>query len=125
MEETKRWAISLMLFTTLLTSIAQIFLKKGAAHLDIHLFALLTNYPLLIGCLLYGTAAILMIIAFRGGELSVLYPLISTSYIWVAILAWYYFGEALSLAKIIGIVSIIIGVTFIGVGSRKKGVAPV
>ncbi|MBI5393111.1 hypothetical protein HZA96_04530 [Candidatus Woesearchaeota archaeon] len=123
MGKTKNWAIFLMIVTTFLTSIAQIFLKKGANVLQFNFFSLITNYNLIIGIILYGLAAVLLIIALRGGELSVLYPMISTSYIWVALLASYFFGELFSITKIIGIIAIIIGVTFIGIGSRKSEVA--
>jgi len=120
MGETKVSSIFLMIFTTFLTSIAQIFLKKGANILEFDFFSLITNYNLIIGVAIYGLAAILLIIALRGGELSVLYPMISTSYIWVAILALYFFNETLNVTKIIGIAAIIIGVTFIGLGSRNE-----
>ncbi|MBS3137663.1 hypothetical protein J4232_04475 [Candidatus Woesearchaeota archaeon] len=125
MAKTKNWAIVVMIFTTFLTSIAQIFLKKGANVLQFDILSLITNYNLIIGIILYGLAAVLLIIALRGGELSVLYPMISTSYIWVALLASYFFGEILSTTKIIGIVAIIIGVTFIGIGSKKSEVVPI
>jgi len=80
--KTKLWAIGLMIFTTLLTSSAQIFYKLGAATLELNLLALITNYNLIIGLCIYAVGAVLMIIAFKGGELSVLYPIIATSYIW-------------------------------------------
>ena len=114
----KRTAVFLMFFCTLLTSIAQIFLKKGAMLLP----NLFTNLPLLIGCFLYGSAAIIFIIALKGGELSVLYPIIATSYVWVSLLSGYYFNEMITQLKWFGILSIVIGVSLIGKGSKKKEV---
>ena len=118
MEIDKRKAVFMMLFCTLLTSIAQIFLKKGAMLLP----TLFTNWQLLIGCFLYGSAAIIFIIALKGGELSVLYPIIATSYVWVSLLSGYFFNESITPLKWLGILSIVIGVSLIGKGSKKKEV---
>ena len=116
MEINKRTSVFLMLFCTLLTSIAQVFLKKGAMLLP----SFFTNWQLLIGCILYGTAAVIFIIALKGGELSVLYPIIATSYVWVSLLSGYYFNETITLLKWLGILSIVVGVSLIGRGSNSK-----
>ena len=52
-------------------------------------------------------------------EQTVLYPIISTSYIWVAIISWYFFGESLNLWKWLGIAIIILAITVIGFGSKR------
>jgi drug/metabolite transporter (DMT)-like permease len=112
----KRTSIFLMLFCTVLTSIAQVFLKKGAMLLPL----LFTNWQLAIGCFLYGLAAVIFIVALKGGELSVLYPIIATSYIWVSLLSGYYFNETITLLKWLGILSIVVGVSLIGRGSNQE-----
>lgn len=117
---TKLWAIILVVFVTLLTSSAQIFYKLGADKLSLNLYSLLTNHFLLAGLLLYGFGAVILIIALKAGEVSVLYPVIATSYIWVALLAWALFGESLSSFKIAGISFIFLGVSCIGVGTRYR-----
>ena len=119
MTATKRWAIGLVLTGTLLNSVAQIFYKFGANRLSLSFLSLITNYPLIIGVCIYSVSAILLLVAFRGGELSVLYPLIATSYIWVTFLAMYVFNEALSIYKLSGIAIIILGVSLIGLGSKR------
>ena len=118
-EETKLWAVCLIILTTLLASSGQLLLKMGskAASLDL---SLLTNYPLIAGCILYGIGAILLIVSLKGGELSVLYPIIATSYIWVSLLSLSFLGESMNMWKWLGIASIILGVSFIGKGGRKK-----
>lgn len=115
---TKLWAALLVLFTTLLTSSAQIFYKLGSANLSLNPFDLLANYHLVGGLLLYGVGAILMILSFRGGEVSVLYPIIATSYIWVSFLSIYFLREAMSIYKWAGVITIIAGIAFIGFGSK-------
>ncbi len=118
---TKLWAIGLVIFCTLLTSAAQVFLKVASKSLSLSVIALITNVPLVVGMLLYVTAGVLLVIALRGGELSVLYPLIATSFIWVTLLSAHFFGEPLSFLKWMGVVSILGGVTLIGIGSQVSG----
>lgn len=112
---TKKTSIFMMLFCTILTSAAQIFLKKGALLLP----NIFTNVPLIIGCFIYGLGAFIFIVALKGGDLSMLYPIIATSYIWVALLSDYFFDELISPLKWLGILSVVVGVSFVGFGSRK------
>jgi len=64
-------------------------------------------------------AAVLMILALRHGELSVLYPLISLSYVWVAVLSVLIFGEVMNIYKVGGVCLIMIGVGVLGMAGRK------
>ena|SRR3989338_6619762 len=116
---TKLWAFGLVLFCTLLTSAAQIFYKFGADKLEINFISLITNYYLIAGLFLYGIGAVLLITALKGGELSVLYPVIATSYIWVSFLSSYFFSDTINFYRWMGIITIIIGISFIGLGSKK------
>jgi uncharacterized membrane protein len=117
---TKLSAALLVLFTTLLTSSAQILWKKGSASLTFDVLNILTNYYLLGGLLLYVVGGILIILSFRGGEVSVLYPIIATSYIWVSFLSIKFLGETMNGFKWIGIASIIFGIALIGYGSKDS-----
>ena len=117
---TKTWAIGLMILCTAFTSIAQVFYKLGANKLEFNMISIITNLPLLTGMALYVLGAVIMIIAFKGGEVSVLYPIIATSYIWVSILSIYFFNESLNLMRWMGIAIIIAGIIFISAGSKKK-----
>jgi len=117
---TKLWAITLMILCTAFTSMAQVFYKLGANKLQFNLISIITNLPLLTGMALYILGAIIMIAAFKGGEVSVLYPIIATSYIWVSLLSIYFFNETLNLFRWIGIFVIIIGIIFISIGSKQK-----
>ncbi|MBR9699626.1 hypothetical protein GOV09_04175 [Candidatus Woesearchaeota archaeon] len=121
--KTKWWAIVLMILTTFLTSTAQVFYKFGVATLTFDFIAILTNYNLLIGISLYALGAALMILALRGGDLSVLYPIIATSYIWVGLLSLFIFNEPLNFLRWLGIFFIVAGVVSIGVGSKTAVVA--
>jgi len=116
--ETKSFAIVLMVLCTLFTSIAQIFYKFGAMKLP----AIFTNYNLFIGLFLYAVGAVIFVTALKFGEVTVLYPIIATSYIWVSILSWLIFSDMINAYKLVGIASIFIGITTIAVGSKKKGI---
>ena len=112
---TKLWAMGVVLFCTLLTSTAQIFYKFGAEKLELNFISLLTNYNLIIGAVMYFIGAALLIIALKFGELSVLYPIIATGYIWVSLLSPVFFpNDSMTAMKWVGIGGIFIGVSLIG-----------
>ena len=106
---------------TLVAAVAQPLFKTGANRLfaNLTVTGFLTDLPLLVGLVLYGLGSILMILALRHGELSVLYPLISLSYVWVSILSVVVFHEAMPPVKIIGVATVIAGVAVMGRGAHK------
>ncbi len=117
--KTKPLAIYLVIFSTIFTTVGQILWKMGAQNLAFD-FSLLTNYNVFLGFVSYGLGAVILIIALRNGELSVLYPILGTSYIWVIISAYLIFGESITLLKIIGVGAIIAGVSFMGLGVKSN-----
>jgi drug/metabolite transporter (DMT)-like permease len=116
--EKRGFAVFLMVACTLFTSIAQVFYKIGALRLP----EIITNYHILIGLILYGIGALILVTAFKFGEVTLLYPIIATSYIWVSILSWIVFSETIRVFKWFGIAFIIAGITVIALGSKKKGI---
>lgn len=116
-------AILLILITTFLTSAAQILFKTTANDLVFDIVKIITNYNLLIGLLLYLIGGILVIISFRYGEITILYPILATSYVWVNLLSNYFFEEQINVFKWTGIAAIIIGVSLLGFG--KKNIASI
>ncbi|HJN56968.1 MAG TPA: EamA family transporter [Candidatus Woesearchaeota archaeon] len=119
---TKLWAMGVVLFCTLLTSTAQIFYKFGSETLSFDILSIITNVNLIIGILLYVVGGTLLIISLRGGEVTVLYPIFATSYIWVSFLSMYFLNEIMSLFKWAGVFTIIAGIIFIGYGSKKTDI---
>ncbi|MBI4149679.1 EamA family transporter [Candidatus Woesearchaeota archaeon] len=118
MSKTEPWAIALVIGMTVLTALGQLLYKMGANRISGDILSLILNWQLILGLAIYALAALLLLIAFRGGELSVLYPLVATSYVWVGLLSMYFLGEAMNGFKWAGIVFIILGVSSIGRGSR-------
>lgn len=101
----------LMLLVTLLITIAQYSLKTGLST------GLMNGYTFL-GALLYAIGSFVMILAFKGGDVSALYPIIATSYIWVTLVSFFILHEGVHLMRWVGIFVIITGITFVGFGSR-------
>lgn len=102
-----------MAFASLLGSIGQIFLKLGSGKS----LSGMVNY-LLMFAFLYGFAVLINLWAYRvGGKVSVLYPVISLSYIFAAFLAWKVLGESISTQTWVGTFLIVIGVCIIGWGA--------
>lgn len=101
---------------TILAAIAQPLFKTGANRLSANpsICGLLTDVPLIAGLAIYGLGSILMILALRHGELSTLYPLISMSYVWVAILSVVILHEKMTPFRVSGIATIIAGVSVLG-----------
>ncbi len=115
--------ILLVLLCTIFTSAAQLFYKAGAPKLSFDLVVLITNWQIITGLILYGIGAIILIVALKGADLSLLYPVIATSYIWVALFSVILFKESVPLSKLIGIFFIILGVVFMGIGSSSSSPA--
>lgn len=114
---TQLWAIGLVISATLIGAFGPILLKKASAKRLSNLKSLAANYHLFGGVALYAIGTLLFIPALKGGELSVLYPFVALSYIWISLLSVRFLGEKMNRLKWLGIALIIIGVSFIGIGS--------
>ena|SRR3989338_2640985 len=101
------------------SSLAQVFYKFSAEKLSFDAVALLTNVPLITGLALYGAGAFFFIKALQGGEVSLLYPIMASSYLWVAILSYTIFSESIGFFRWLGVSAIILGIFFVSLGSKK------
>lgn len=68
------------------------------------------------GFICYGIGAIIMVVAYKFGSLSVFQPMLSLNYVMSIILAYTVLNEQITLIKIIGVLTIIIGILLIGGG---------
>lgn len=119
--KTKLWAVILILFISVINALAQVFLKFGANAIDFSsLYSIIIDYNLWIGIFIYCIAGVGMIFAFRGGEVSLLYPLLASAYIFTLLFSKIFFNEALTSHKLIGVGIIIIGVILLGIGSKRN-----
>lgn len=81
--------------------------------------SLITNLPLIAGYVLYGINTVMLVLALREGELSVLYPIIALTYVWVTLASYVRLHESPNIYKNAGVTAIILGVIVIGRGSKK------
>jgi uncharacterized membrane protein len=111
------WQIGLVLLSGAFAGFAPIYIKKGMNNIiKLNFMQIILNINLIIGIVLYGISYLLIIPAFKYGEVSILYPIISLSYIWVCLLSVKLLKEKMTTMRWIGIILIIIGVSFIGLG---------
>jgi drug/metabolite transporter (DMT)-like permease len=99
--------IILIIFASLLTAYGQMLWKiSNGSELKF----------IISGFVLYGIGAVLMIIAFRYGSLSVLHPMMSFGYIFVIILGKTILKELITPMHLVATFIIICGVVLIGGG---------
>lgn len=107
----------------LLNAIAQLLLKAGTKSVGaIHLTAenwlpiglkLAFQLPIIGGLACYVLSVGLWIIALSRVDVSLAYPMLSLGYVVAAIAGWYFFGEAVSLQRMLAIGIILIGVAWL------------
>ncbi len=115
-----RWRpILLVCCCTVLGAAAQILMKIGMTHFHPNVWALVTNVPLFIGYVLYGINTLLLVLALREGELSMLYPIIALTYVWVTLLSYTLLREPPNAFKNAGVAAIVLGVAVLGRGKAK------
>jgi uncharacterized membrane protein len=114
---TELWAIIMVLIATILGSFGPLFLKKSSLKFNISIKGIFGNRNLIIGLFFYAIGTIIFIPALKGGELSVLYPLVALTYILVSFLSIKFLGEKMNSLKWFGILLILTGVTLIGLSA--------
>jgi multidrug transporter EmrE-like cation transporter len=113
-------SLILVFCCTLTGAAAQIFMKMGATKIS-HpsVMQIIGNVPLMIGYSLYGINTLLLALALRKAPLSLLYPIISLTYVWVTILSLLIFKENLNAFKVGGLCIVITGVAVLGMDGRR------
>ncbi len=104
--------ICMMLLSALVTCVGQFLWKLSSAQSSVWLF--------LLGVCLYGVGAILMLLAFRNGEASLLHPMLSVGYIGSLVLGAVFLKEDISTQKLIGILLILCGLVLMVFGGTEK-----
>jgi drug/metabolite transporter (DMT)-like permease len=97
-------------------SFGALYLKAGAAKLNLGLRYLILNGRLLLGVTLFVTSSLAYVVGIRHGELSVLYPLVSLGYIWTLLWSALFLKERITRNKLFGLLLIVLGIVLIGFG---------
>lgn len=73
------------------------------------------------GLVLYGCGALLMIVALKFGELSVLHPMMSAGYVLSLVLGAWVLDEHITALRVVGVVVIIAGLVFLSSSEGEGG----
>jgi len=112
-------SILLVFLAGVVGSYGAVFLKMGAVRLNGGLLSFL-NGRLVFGVALYLGSSVIYAAGLRGGQLSVLYPMVSLGYIWTILWARLFFHEAFTGRKVAGLGLILLGVALVGLGEAAK-----
>ncbi|HLK46728.1 MAG TPA: EamA family transporter [Bryobacteraceae bacterium] len=108
----------LVFAASLVGSFGAVFLKKGAHRLDGTLLSFL-NRQLILGVVLFLGSSVFYVLGIRGGELSVLYPMVSLGYVWTLLWSRLFFHETFTPQKFLGLGLVLLGVVFVGLGGGQ------
>lgn len=109
-------SIVLVAIASFIGSFGALFLKSGAGKLHLGRRYLIFNRRLLLGVALFCASSLAYVVGVRRGELSVLYPLVSLSYIWTLLWSVLFLKERLTRNKCVGLALIVAGIILIGLG---------
>ena len=103
--------IILMLTASLLTCVGQLCWKLSASS---------ALSLMLVGFVLYGCGALLMVVALRFGELSILHPMLSAGYVLSIVLGGVVLGESVTAYKAAGVAVILLGLVLLSAPEKKE-----
>lgn len=111
-------SILLVLFASFIGSFGAVLLKAGANRLEFTLRGLITNYRLAggISFFVFSTYFFIRAVGQPGAELTVLYPMVSLSYIWTLLWSRLFFGEPFTRTKLKGLGLIVAGIVILQFG---------
>ncbi|MCW4034991.1 MAG: EamA family transporter [Candidatus Bathyarchaeota archaeon] len=114
------WKILLITaLSAFIGSIGQLEFKRGADNLQFDIRSLLTNYHLIAALCVYAISTVLYVYALNKGQLSIIYPIIATSYIWTLFFSKIFLNEQVGIYSWAGVFFIILGVTLIAVQAGR------
>ena len=106
-----------------LNAVAQLLLKAGtnavgAIHLTMDTWfatglKVATQLPIVAGLACYVLSVVVWIIGLSRVDVSVAYPMLSLGYVLNALGAWYFFGEMISMQRMVAMAIILLGVALI------------
>jgi len=122
-KKVKKMDVLILILTCVIIGVfGQLFMKRGMnsiGNIDLkelfspRIFSIVFQRYVFLGITLYILASIIWLAVLSKAELSFAYPLIGIGYIFTSILAWLFFGEKLTLIRVLGILLICSGVYLI------------
>jgi len=109
----------MVLVASFVGSFGAVFLKSGAQKLRDGLRYLILNIRLAAGVTLFLLSSAFYILGLKHGEVSVLYPMVSLANVWTLFWSRLFFKEPITRSKTLGLLLILVGVFFIGLGAKS------
>lgn len=117
----KKLGIFLILASSVLAGTGQLLWKHASLTNHDEFFLYLLNVSFLAGCVFYFFATLLMMLSFRYGEYSLLFPMLSLSYIWVTLFSVLLFDdEVFRIGLVFGSVVISAGVSLLSLSKAEE-----
>ena len=108
----------LVLGASFIGSFGALSLKAGADRLPPGVSQVFLSWRIGLGVVLFLLSSVLFVWGLKHGSLTVLYPLVSLGYVWTLFWSRLFFHEPFNRSKLLGLLFILIGVFFIGLGNR-------
>ena len=108
-------SIACFLAASVLGALGQFLYKSGADRATEGILSYLWNTRILGGVACYVAVMVLFVAAFkRGGELTVLYPVYASTFVWASLIALWAFGTPIKPVNVLGMACLIAGMYFMG-----------
>ena len=108
----RSFSIILAIITTAFMTAGMAFLKPAALMLP------QIGAQLVLGILMYAIAAVCLVYALKEGNLTVIFPILSTAVVWVSMIAIIFFNEAVGMTGGAGILLIVTGSILVSRGQN-------
>ena len=109
------WAVLVVLIGSFIGAMGAMMFKKSSKDFSFSIPGIIKNKILVVGSVFYIISFLLFSFALKGGELSVLFPVVSTSYVWTVVFSIKFLNERMNLYKWAGIFLIIIGIYLLNI----------
>ena len=108
-------SILFFLLASIFGAVGQFLYKSGADTAGGTVMSYLLNLRIAVGVVCYIAVMVLFVAAFKkGGQLSVLYPIYATTFIWAAIIGWLAYGQNINPLNVAGMILLIGGMYLMG-----------
>jgi drug/metabolite transporter (DMT)-like permease len=102
----------LVLIASVFGSFGAVFLKLGSEKLKASLLNIFT-WQAALGVGLFLLSSVFFVMGIKHGELSVLYPMVSLTYVWTLLWSRLFFKEQVTKQKFVALGMILTGIVFI------------
>ena len=108
-------SILFFLLASVFGAVGQFLYKSGADTAGGSVMSYVLNLRIAVGVVCYIAVMVLFVAAFKkGGQLSVLYPIYATTFIWAAIIGWLAYGQNINPLNVAGMILLIGGMYLMG-----------